>query len=64
MSIKKKIYLFLITLAIGLAVTIKPAITNNFSVESLHEWILNGLLVAAVIGFIAVKYLKSKGKFN
>ncbi len=60
----KKIPLFLLTLVIGLAVTIKPAITTNFSSEGIHEWILNGLLVSAVIGLIAVKYLKSKGKLD
>ncbi len=60
----KKLHLFILSLVVGLAVTIKPALTSNFSTESLHEWILNGLLVAAILGFVAMKYLKSKGRID
>jgi uncharacterized membrane protein len=60
----KKLHVFLVTLVIGLAVTIKPAIVGNFSNDSLHEWILNGLLVAAILGFVAIKYLKYKGRLD
>ncbi|NLC24109.1 MAG: hypothetical protein GX776_06540 [Oxalobacter sp.] len=60
----KKLHLFILSLIFGLTVTIKPALTSNFSQESLHEWILNGLLVAAIVGFVAMKYLKSKGRID
>lgn len=60
----KKLPLFILSLVIGLTVTIKPAITSNFSTESIHEWILNGLLVSAILGLVAVKYLKSKGRLD
>ncbi len=60
----KKVKLFLLTLVIGLTSTFYQAYKADFTTESIHKWILNGLLVAAIIGFIAVKYLKSKGKFD
>lgn len=63
-SFMKKVCLFLVTLVIGLVVTVKTAITANFTPESIHEWILNGLTVAAILGFIAVKYFKSKGMLD
>lgn len=63
-SFMKKLGLFLATLVVGMAVTVKTAITANFTPESIQEWVLNGLMVAAVLGFIAVKYLKSKGKLD
>lgn len=63
-SFMKKVGVFLVTLVIGLVVTVKTAITANFTAESIHEWILNGLTVAAILGFLAVKYLKSKGMLD
>ncbi|MDL2284832.1 hypothetical protein LJC19_06805 [Oxalobacter sp. OttesenSCG-928-P03] len=47
-----------------MTVTIKPAIVGNFSTESINEWVINGLLVAAILGFVAMKYLKYKGKVD
>ncbi|MDR0934627.1 MAG: hypothetical protein LBM56_06050 [Burkholderiaceae bacterium] len=60
----KKLFLFIGTVVFGLVVTVKTAINGNFSTESIHEWVLNALLVAAIVGFILVKYLKSKGKLR
>ena len=57
----KKLHLFLASLLFGAAVTVYPAYTAGFTTESLHEWGINGLLVAAIVGFIAQRYLKSKG---
>ena len=56
----KKLHLFLLTLAIGGLLNINTLISENFSQESIHEWALNSLLIAAIIGFIAVKWLNSK----
>ena len=63
-SFMKKLGVFFVTLVIGLAVTVRTAIRGNFTTDSIHEWILNGLTVAAVLGFIAVKYFKSKGMLD
>lgn len=61
-TVMKKLHLFILTLVIGATVTINSAISANFSSDGIQAWILDALLVAALIGFIAVKYLKSKGK--
>ncbi|MCL1886445.1 MAG: hypothetical protein FWG01_00690 [Betaproteobacteria bacterium] len=58
----KKLHLFLLTLVIGATVTINSVISTNFSEDGIHAWVLDTLLVAALIGFVATKYLKSKGK--
>lgn len=60
----KKLHVFIITIVVGLLGTIKPAIENNFSEESLHKWILNALLVAAILGFAATRFLKARGKLR
>ena len=57
----KKLHLFLLTLAFGGLLNINTLISENFSEASIHEWALNSLLVAAIVGFIAHKWLSNKG---
>lgn len=60
----KKLHVFIITVVIGIVTTMKPAIESGFSEESLHKWFLNALLVAAILGFAATRFLKARGKLR
>lgn len=57
----RKIHVFLLTLLLGGASMSFQLFEGHFSQESVHEWFFDSLLVAAVIGFIATKWLKRKG---
>ena len=65
-SMKKlrKLHVFLVTLLLGGAIMSFRLFDGNFSTESIHEWALDSLFLAAIIGFIAVKWLKRKGKLD
>ncbi len=54
----------MVTLLLGGAIMSYKLFDSNFSSEGIQEWVLDSLLVAAIIGFIAVKWLKSKGKMD
>ena len=58
----KKLHLFLITILLGGAIMSYKLFETNFSSEGIQEWALDGLLIAAILGFAASKWLKSKGK--
>jgi uncharacterized membrane protein YdjX (TVP38/TMEM64 family) len=60
----KKLHVFLLTLVFGGAINSYTLISANFSNESIHEWALNSLLVAAIVGFIVTKHLKNRGKLH
>ena len=62
--VMKKLHLFLLTLFIGGVANFYWLWKANFSTPAIHNWVLNSLLVAAILGFIASKYLKSKGKLR
>jgi hypothetical protein len=54
---QQKFYVFLGTVLFGLVATF------NSSNAGFATWILDALLVAAITGFIVVKYLQYKGKW-
>ena len=58
----KKLHLFLLTLLIGGVFNFYWLWEANFTSEAIHKWALNSLLAAAILGFIASRYLKGKGK--
>ena len=60
----KKLYLFLTTLLLGGAIMSYKLFDTNFSSEGIQEWALDALLIAAILGFIAMKWLKHKGKLD
>lgn len=60
----KKLHLFLITLLLGGAIMSYKLFETGFSSEGIQEWALDALLIAAILGFAASKWLKSKGKLN
>ena len=60
----RKFHVFLFTLLLGGAIMSYKLFDSNFSADGFHEWALDSLLVAAIIGFIAVKWLKRKGKLD
>lgn len=60
----RKFHVFLVTLLLGGAIMSYKLFDSNFSTDGFHEWALDSLLVAAIIGFIAVKWLKRKGKLD
>lgn len=60
----RKLHVFLVTMLLGGAIMSYKLFEGNFSGESFHEWALDSLLVAAIIGFIAVKWLKRKGQID
>ncbi len=60
----RKLPVFLVTLLLGGAIMSYKLFDSNFSSEGIQEWVVDSLLVAAIIGFIAVKWLKSKGKMD
>lgn len=60
----KKLHLFLITLLLGGAIMSYKLFETGFSSEGIQEWALDALLVAAILGFIGSKWLKSKGKLR
>lgn len=60
----KKLYLFLTTLLLGGAIMSYKLFDTNFSSEGIQEWALDALLIAAILGFIATKWLKKKGKLD
>ena len=62
--IMKKLYLFLTTLLLGGAIMSYKLFDTNFSSEGIQEWALDALLIAAILGFIAMKWLKHKGKLD
>lgn len=64
---KKKInkwLIFLCTLIIGGAICSFRLFEGKFSEQSWHDWALDSLFVAAILGFIVLKWLKKKGKVN
>lgn len=67
LSMKKKLrklHVFLVTMLLGGAIMSYKLFDGNFSGESFHEWALDSLFVAAILGFIAVKWLKRKGQID
>jgi hypothetical protein len=60
----KKWQLFLITLVVGGTITFNDLLSTNFSGDGFQSWVLDTLLVAALLGFVSVKYLKSKGRLR
>lgn len=60
----RKLHVFLVTLLLGGSIMSFRLFDGNFSTESIHEWALDSLFVAAILGFIAVKWLKHKGKLD
>lgn len=52
----------MITILLGGAIMSYKLFETNFSSEGIQEWALDGLLIAAILGFAASKWLKSKGK--
>ncbi|MBS1170919.1 MAG: hypothetical protein H6R01_1837 [Burkholderiaceae bacterium] len=53
-SIKMKV--FLASLAIGALVTSGNIISSGFTAENIREWLINGLFVTAIVGFIGTKF--------
>ncbi len=37
---------------------------HNFSWEGIHDWLLDGLFVTAIVGWVALKALKHFGKMK
>lgn len=60
----RKLHVFLVTLLLGGSIMSFRLFDGHFSTESIHEWALDSLFVAAILGFIAVKWLKRKGKLD
>lgn len=60
----KKLHLFLITLLLGGAIMSYKLFDSGFTSEGIQEWALDALLIAAILGFIGSKWLKSKGKLH
>ena len=60
----RKLHVFLVTLLLGGAIMSYQLFESNFSSDGIREWVLISLFVAAIIGFIAVKWLKHKGKLD
>lgn len=54
---KQRLLVFLATILFG------AVVTYNSSRAGFTTWILDALLVAAISGFIVVKYLQYKGKW-
>lgn len=55
---KQRLLVFLATILFGAVVTY-----NSSGGAGFGTWILDALLVAAITGFIVVKYLQYKGKW-
>lgn len=60
--IMKKIQIFLLTVAFGALVTSQQVLSNGFTEATIRGWILDSLFVAALVGFVVVKYLKMNKK--
>jgi len=56
-----KLLVFLGTLITGLIITCGPVMRDGFTTLSVREWVMDGLLVAAVLGFALTKFLEFKG---
>lgn len=55
-----KIVVFLVTLLVGLVVTVNTVISEGFTPSGIRNWIVDSLFVSAVVGFALVKYLQHK----
>lgn len=55
-----KYLIFAASLAIGALVSVGPAYNAGFSPDSLSKWLMNGLFVAAIVGWIGIKFFYNK----
>ena len=58
----RKLHVFLVTLLLGGSIMSFRLFDGNFSTESIHEWALDSLFVAAILGFIAVEMAQAQGQ--
>ncbi len=64
LSRKEKFWVFLGTLVVGLIVTSNDVLKDGFTAYAIRNWIVDSLMVAAIVGFGVVKYLQHKGKWQ
>lgn len=64
LSGKEKFWVFLGTLVAGFVVTSNTVISDGFTGFAIRNWVMDSLLVAAILGFGVVKYLQHKGKWQ